>query len=586
MTTLVAAANERSARRGLAVSADAVALGGLGILVAVLAGLTWATWGDLGSDTGYDLVAAAHVAHGQFPYVDFVYYYGPLGPALLGLFMWLGGVGVGASVALGVALAVAIVFATYIFGRDLAGPVGGALAGAITAPLAFDSSNFSYVQPHSYSAPLGVLTVLILLIALGRLSAGGTGWGVVAGVAAGVTALTRPEFELAAIAAIAVWFVVQRRTRSVTRREVLAILVPAAGIPALVYGAFLTGVSAHRLLFDNLYPTKVLHSGGNAILRLHAPMTPSSFLQLGEKLFLYGLGCACLVLAARFIGRKGTLGVAVAVAVGCAALLVAAFRSETVRYDLQYAYGWIPAAAVLLLVAIVVRPRIGIGAREAALVAVLAVLSSKTYDAYAFHAHIAQLAVYSAPFAAIFMAWLHLERLASTKTIAMLGAGWLAFLAIVGFGLTVKDARAESFVVRGPGGAIAAKPAEGRLLQAAIGEIQSRTQLGEPILLAPQLTALYTLTGRTDPLPQVSLVPGALPTVGDERGAIARLQQAGVRLVVVDDRSFPEYGQTTFGGSFDRTIAAWIKTHFRRAVVLQTPGRNAHRIDVYVRRSS
>jgi hypothetical protein len=576
---------ERVGKIRLALSPEAASISIVALVVTALVILTWGTWGELTSDTGYDLVAGSRVAHGQLPYSDFVYFYGPLGPLVLGFAMWVAGVGMGAPVAVGLALAVAIVGATYALGRDIAGPIGGALAAAIVTPLAFDSNNFSYVQPHSYSASLGILLVLIVLLALGRARSGSRSWLVGAGVAAGLVSLTRPEFELAALGGLAVWALVLRRTGGLSRNASLALIAPAVAIPVAVYGAFLTQVSLHSLVFENLYPTKVLRAGGDAVLRLQAPLTPSSFAHLGGRLVLYALGCVALVVVARTLVGRGRLGRIVVGLGACAVLVLAAFRPETARYYLEYAYGWIPAAAVLLLAVVVARRRMrSISARDAALIAVLAILSAKTYNDYVFHAHIPQMAVYSAPFAAVFMVWLHLDRLGSNRSAAVLGGAWLAVLALVGLGLTLDDAGAKSYVVRGSGGSMSVVPGDGRLLQQLVNEIEQRTKPGEQILLAPQLTALYTLTGRTDPLPQISLMPGALPTMSDERAAIARLEHAGVRLVVIDDHSFPEYGQTMFGASFDRTLAAWIFTHYQHAAVLHMGG-SAHHIDLFVRRA-
>ena len=83
-----------SRARGLrvAVTAETAALCMLAVAIAAFVALTWATWGNPGRDTGYDLVAGARVAHGDLPYVDFTYYYGPLAPLGVGLFMWVGGV--------------------------------------------------------------------------------------------------------------------------------------------------------------------------------------------------------------------------------------------------------------------------------------------------------------------------------------------------------------------------------------------------------------------------------------------------------------------------------------------------------------
>ena len=78
------------------------------------------------------------------------------------------------------------------------------------------------------------------------------------------------------------------------------------------------------------------------------------------------------------------------------------------------------------------------------------------------------------------------------------------------------------------------------------------------------MTWMYAISERDNPLREISLLPGALAGAGRERRALARLEGAGVRLAVIDRRTFPEYGQTSFGGSFDRTLDAWIRSHFRR----------------------
>jgi hypothetical protein len=87
-------------------------------------------------------------------------------------------------------------------------------------------------------------------------------------------------------------------------------------------------------------------------------------------------------------------------------------------------------------------------------------------------------------------------------------------------------------------------------------------------------------------LPEISLVPGALATPGTERAAIATLQRDDVRLALIDRHTFPEYGQTSFGRSFDRGIAAWIRRDFRHVTTLRPLAGVSHTIDVWVRRQS
>ena len=570
---------------------DARAGGALTALAVLLASVTWRTWGDLGADTGYDLVAGSAVAHGLLPYADFTYYYGPLAPALAGLFSLVGGGGLGPAIALGITLACVVIALTYAYARVYVGPAGSLLAAAIVAPVVFAPNNLSYVLPYTYSAPLAVAATLGFLLALAHHAGSGNGRLLgVAGACAGLVTLTRPEFVLAVAAAAIAWLALGSR-RQGFRRAALLLLGPAAAIPALVYGAFLFAVSPGVLLFDNLYPVEELQAAGSALLRTHAPLTAASFVELGARLVLYAAGVAGLLVAARLLGGRHRRPMLALLLVGGAAAIAGSLaRPETLRWGLEFVYGWIPAGAAIAVVVVLVRARRGSsmwasaeGRAALAGLIVLAVLAVKTYAAFYVHAPNPQYAVFALPFAAVFLVRLHLRDLAPRRAAAVLGACWLAFLAVAGVGLTVKDSRAESELVRGAGGTLAAAPADAAEYRAAVRWIETRTRAGEPILLAPQLTSLYTLTDRTDPLRQLALLPGALPRVTDERDAIAQLEDAGVRLAVIDRRAFPEYGHTTFGGSFDRVLDEWLHAQFARVDTTRTGTR---RLELWMRRGA
>ena len=77
------------------------------------------------------------------------------------------------------------------------------------------------------------------------------------------------------------------------------------------------------------------------------------------------------------------------------------------------------------------------------------------------------------------------------------------------------------------------------------------------MLFAPQMTALYVMADRPDPLPQLSLLPGALATPADEDAAIARM--GNVRVVVTDRTPLTTYQHGPFGTTYDRRIAAWLQ---------------------------
>ena len=563
MSTLVFGRGRAVAQtRSLAMSADGIAVLGLTLLGAALVVLTWGTWGDLGRDTGYDLVAGARVAHGQLPYADFPYYYGPIAPFLLGLAAWIGGDGLTPAIVVGLIVAATIVGLTYALARTFVGALGAFLASTIVLGVAVSPTNFSYVLPHTEAMTLGIAALLALLLVLARMPASPTpAWLVVAGVPAGIVALTKPELEVAALAAGVAWLVARR----LPFRSICAFAAPALGIPAFVYGAFLTQVSLHALVFDNLYPTKVLQAGGDKILRLHAPLTIPSLAHHAEHIVLYAAGIGTMFSVAWLIDRSPRGLRFVYAGVALAAAYVALTNLETTRSALQLAYGWIPGGAAIaaILLATAFRREQGASAGLALTVA-LAIAGGTTYAAFYLHADHAQTAVYFAPLAAVFLAALHLRALVDSRTIALLGVCWLAFLAATGVALAVDDARAETAVVSGPGGSMNVETGDANAYRGALGEIVRTTRPGEPMLVAPQLAALYTLSGRTDALPNISLLPGMLGGVPGEQQAIARLKAAHVRLIVTDQHAFTEYGQGAFGSTFDTTLATWVARNFYR----------------------
>ena len=552
MSTLVLGGS-RVRVRLVALSADrraAMVLLAFGVL---LTALTWNTWGDLGRDTGYDLVAASRVAHGQIPYADFTYYYGPLAPFVLGIAAWLGGGGFASAVVVGLLAVALIVSLTYLLARAFVGALGAALASAIVLSVALAPTNFSYVLPHTSAMTFGVAAILGMLLALTR------GRKATAGLCLGVVALTKPELELAAIVAAAAWCASSR----VSLRSAVRLALPAVAIPAAVYGAFLTQVSLGTLVFDNLYPTSVLRAGGDRLLRLHAPLTASSLVHHAEHIVLYGIGAGTLLALGTVVagaGRRLRLALA---ALAVAAVVVAFADLETTRSALQLVYGWIPGGALLAAAVIAVRKRES--ADELALAVALALAGGTTYAAFYFLSARAQTAVYFAPLAAVFLAVLHLRALPRTRTQVALGAGWLAFLAAVGIALAIKDARVETVAISSPSGTVKVAAADASAYAGALAAVDRLTPSSEPVLFAPQLSALTVLSGRPDPLAQISLLPGALPSVPAERHAIAQLNAKHVRVIVTDTRTFAEYGHGSFGTTFDKTLATWIARNFNRS---------------------
>ena len=123
-------------------------------------------------------------------------------------------------------------------------------------------------------------------------------------------------------------------------------------------------------------------------------------------------------------------------------------------------------------------------------------------------------------------------------------------------GLTLKDARAESVTVHGPGGSLAETPAERRAATRRRSDaIAARTKPGDPILARAAHDRPLPALGPREPAARALAAPGR---AADGRGRARGDRTArGVRgpLAITDRREWPGYGHTSFGESFDRELS-------------------------------
>ena len=183
-----------------------VALCGLGLLVlglhAALPGGHGATSAATPATTSSPALASRTAT---FPMSDFTYFYGPLAPFAAGSPAASAGRGSAPRSHSGSLLALAIVAATYALARTQSRPARlRARRRGHGAAVAFSPTNLSFVLPHTFSATLAVLARCGFLLGLARYAAAvGRGRWSPPGLASGLSVLTRPEFEAAAIFAAA-----------------------------------------------------------------------------------------------------------------------------------------------------------------------------------------------------------------------------------------------------------------------------------------------------------------------------------------------------------------------------------------------
>ena len=569
-------------------SADAVAVTLLGLVFIAMIALTWRRWGNPEIDAGAELTTADLVAHGAVPYEDVRYFYGPLGLYELAAAFRVFGTSFTVAFAFGLAQAAAILGVFYVLARQWLRPAAAGLATAVLLAIGFSGTAFNFVLPHTNSATMGLLFLLLELLAMAR----GRAW--LAGIAFGFVGLTRPEFAVVAAGVAAAYVVGTWRDegRRAAGKSALALAVPGLAIPGVVLGGFALAVGAGRLFTENLWPVDFIRKAGLRSQSSWMPFTFESFVGLVGRGVVYGALLAGVVAGAqrwragldrRPLARLDAVAPALAALVGLLLLdaglrvtgAVSGQRSaiEQESRHLILGMSWLPFLALAVACWVVVRllrrgraPLSGSWPADLALAAAAAALGLRAYNAFTAEGSYAPY--YAAPLV-LLLGVLH-ERVglrwpaARTATLACLAAvaAGLALYALVG--LYADDSTA----VRTPRGTFLTDAGAAQAIQQTVDRVDAATDSGEAVLAAPSDGGLYFMTGRKPALPELMLLPGLVDSRADEAAAIERLERQNVGLAIVASRDFSAYGFRTFGRDFDTTLVRWLRNAAVRRVIV------------------
>lgn len=560
--------------------ADVLALAGLTVGFLLLLVLTWKKWGNPALDAGAELTTAERVADGAVPYGDVRYFYGPLGLYGLAGSFQLFGASLSTAFGFGIALSAGILASFYALARQWLQPTVAAVCTAMTMAIGFSGTAFNFVLPHSNSATVGLLCLILALLALCRERP----W--LAGIAIGAAGLTRPEFFGVAAAAALVWLLASlaRRARRAVLLDGLRIGLPALAIPLLVLGAFAAAVGADRLLWENLWPVDFIRVAGFRSQEDWAPLTLASAASTLGRLAIYG-GLLASVVAAVLIWRRRTgserlwAAVPPLLVLFALGLIDAALRGlgifegareavEGEATNLTLGMTWLPALAIVAAVVTAVAawrrdpPPLGRSwPDDAALVAVALLLGLRAYDA--FNGEASYAPYYAAPLVLI-AGVLHQRigarwpqaRGAVTAAFAVAAAG-LVIYPLVGL---YSDNNTEVRTVRG---SFVANDASAPALQQTLDLIDARTEPGEPIFALPSDGGIYFMADRPPATYEVMFLPGLIDSAADERRTIARLEREKVKLTVLSARDFSAFGFRSFGSDYDPLLGKWIRAGSR-----------------------
>jgi hypothetical protein len=567
----------RELSRRIAAATDAQAAAVIGAFFLVLAVLSWRAWGSPSVDAGHELTVASMIAEGHQPYADIRYFYGPLGVYALGGTFAVFGTSFTVAFAFGLAQAAAIVAVFYLLARRLLDVATAAVATLVVAAIGFSGTAFNFVLPHTNSATFGLLTTLLMLLALSHKRL------VLASFAAGLVCLTRPEFAAIAVLTLGAYLVGIWRQEG--RREMLRALprlaIPGLLVAGVVYGVLAADVGASRLFTENLWPEKMLKVAGFASQEAWAPKNLESVVatlaRAGAYLTLFGSVIAAAVLVGREqatserIKALWPLPFAV-VLIGVVDLVWRVLgvwepAREAVQEELGHliiGMSWLPALGFIACAILAVRffrgksaPITGSWAFDLALVVCAAALGARAYDAFTAEG---SYAPYYAPPLVLLLAVLH-DRVGKRWPQARL-VSTLALLAVaVGLAGYAQGALYphENATVHTERGSFKTTAAAAPALQGTLNWIDSHTEPGEAVLAVPADAGIDFMSDRAVPLYNPMFLPGLLYDHAEEQAAIAQLEAEGVRYAVIDKRNFDNYTYEKFGIEYNRPFAAWIE---------------------------
>jgi 4-amino-4-deoxy-L-arabinose transferase-like glycosyltransferase len=572
--------DSRSARPArllaLARSADALALAGLGLFMAVLTVISWRKWGTPEIDAGAELTAAAQAVHGHLPYEDTRYFYGPLGVYTLTGAFKLFGTSLTTAYALGLTVTVVIAGSFFALARQLLRPLTAALATAVLIAIGFSGTQFNFILPHTNSATFGLLLLILALLALAR------GHFLLAGTAIGLTALTRVEFAAAAGLAGLAWVAgIWREEDARAALRALAWMAgPALAIPLAVLGALAANVGADRLFWQNLWPIDFLRVAG---FNAYREWTPFDAASVASSLARGGLYLALLAgltaTAVKFHGARGAgrLKALWPLAAAClgSLLFLAAWEASGIfsgaeaavqeeSKQLLLGMSWLPLlsllAAALVGRALLRRQEAPLSGRwplDLALASAAVLLCSRAYDQFT----MTSAAPYYAAPAVLLLGLLH-QRIGDRRPNARPAV--MAMLATVAAGIALYAAAGlypdKGTVVHTAVGDYVGDSRSAAAQQQAIDFLRSHTAPGEPVLALPADAGIYFLTDRPQPLYENMFLPGLLDTRSDERAAIARLQRERVRYALVSNRNTSAFETGRFGSGYDRLLGRYLRS--------------------------
>lgn len=513
------------------------------------------------------------------PYSDLRYFYGPAGVFSLAAAFEIFGTNLTVAFGFGFAQTIAILGSFYLLARRWLEPATAGLCTLLLMTIAFSGTFFDFVLPHTNAGTFGCLFLILQLLALTQRR------DVLAGLAAGVVLLTRPEFAGFA-GAVALGGVVGLWRDSGAREALwlaVRLLLPALVVAGVVYGLLASAAGWYRLFFENIAPVDFARISGGRLQGGWAPFTLTSAVALAARGALVALPAVALAMTIAAVrSRRDTPGRLAALwplaaALGVLALAALAWRSAGVFPDartqvedevkrLLSAMAWLPLPAFGLMIWALVSMRRGADAPwrnwtvDLALLAGASAAGLRAYNEFttdSYAPYFAALPILAAGLLAETLAQRRPQWGPVGRVVLACAAAALALHAYLGL---YSD---DVALVSTPRGDYRWYREGGPEVSDTVRYIDKRTPSGAPILVLPDDPGLHFLSGRPPALYESTFLPGTLDTEEDERAAVRRLERVRPRIVVFGAQRTQNFGFAEIGRDYNRILVDYVREKYR-----------------------
>ena len=549
--------------------------------------VTWGAWGNLTIDSGHEMYVPALLAEGKTLYRDTWFMYGPAGPYFVAYLFRLFGIHLTVLYWAGALSALVSSVMLYVTGMYLSSWLMGWTAGAVLLVEAFAPSLFCFPLPYSFSAVYGcTLGCIFLYVVIRASDSRGWWWIFWAGLLAGIEVLMKPEFGLACYVTLLSLLLVrwlQQRSARLLATDVGATLPGIVGSAVVIRWMISIG-GAEFLTQENLitWPTSYFMKtfGKMRLERTGFSLTAAAF---EESLWrAFGLGLALLVVYAGFWRRDKSRHWL---------LVRTALYFITAFYFVRFFLGYGDPDPLLNTLSLVFFPRdmviyIGLAAplvfwqwwtkrsggkfSISAGLPILLIYSSTLAFRILMRMIPSEYAIYyNGPVVLSFLLLLRciVPHTKLSRRYALLGEVALCAgcLALVGIPAVKQEYFAKDYVpLVTSRGTVRLNKAMKQNYEAAIQFMKEKTARGQTVLSVPEDTSLYFLAETECPIRVYSLTPGVIAPGKMMNEVIQEIDTKRVDYLLWSNRVFVEYGVPVFGKDFDRELANYLKTHYRR----------------------